>query len=160
MLEDLLAAAINDAVRRVEATTQEKMAGLTDGHADAARLQAAVLMRQRARDPPTMNRSTTPSGARRLPSRSRCPAWTRWRARCAACRASGRRPRSGWRCTFCSTIATARVRLAHALQHAADDRPPLRALQHVHRGRAVRAVPVGASATRRSCASSKRRPTC
>jgi len=31
MLEDLLAAAINDAVRRVEATTQEKMSGLTMG---------------------------------------------------------------------------------------------------------------------------------
>ena len=43
MLEDLVAAAVNDAVRRVEAATQEKMAGLTDGHADAARVQAAVL---------------------------------------------------------------------------------------------------------------------
>lgn len=31
MLEDLLAAAVNDAVRRVEATTQEKMAGVTSG---------------------------------------------------------------------------------------------------------------------------------
>ena len=31
MLEDLLAAAINDAVRRVEATAQEKMSGLTGG---------------------------------------------------------------------------------------------------------------------------------
>ena len=31
MLEDLVAAAINDAVRRVELTTQEKMAGLTMG---------------------------------------------------------------------------------------------------------------------------------
>jgi len=31
MLEDLVAAAINDAVRRVETTTQEKMAGLTAG---------------------------------------------------------------------------------------------------------------------------------
>lgn len=31
MLEDLIAAAVNDAVRRVEATTQEKMAGLTGG---------------------------------------------------------------------------------------------------------------------------------
>jgi DNA-binding YbaB/EbfC family protein len=31
MLEDLVAAAVNDAVRRVEATTQEKMAGLTTG---------------------------------------------------------------------------------------------------------------------------------
>jgi hypothetical protein len=31
MLEDLLAAAVNDAVRRVEQTTQEKMAGFTGG---------------------------------------------------------------------------------------------------------------------------------
>ncbi len=31
MLEDLLAAAVNDAVRRVETTTQEKMAGFTSG---------------------------------------------------------------------------------------------------------------------------------
>lgn len=31
MLEDLIAAAMNDAVRRVEATTQEKMAGFASG---------------------------------------------------------------------------------------------------------------------------------
>jgi DNA-binding YbaB/EbfC family protein len=31
MLEDLVAAAVNDAVRKVEAATQEKMAGLTAG---------------------------------------------------------------------------------------------------------------------------------
>ena len=31
MLEDLMAAAVNDAVRKVEAATQEKMAGLTAG---------------------------------------------------------------------------------------------------------------------------------
>ena len=31
MLEDLVAAAINDAMRRVEATTQERMAGFTAG---------------------------------------------------------------------------------------------------------------------------------
>ena len=31
MLEDLIAAAINDAVRRAEATTQEKMGGMTAG---------------------------------------------------------------------------------------------------------------------------------
>ena len=31
MLEDLLAAAVNDAVRRVDATTQEKMSGVTAG---------------------------------------------------------------------------------------------------------------------------------
>ncbi|MGY0219007.1 YbaB/EbfC family nucleoid-associated protein [Endozoicomonadaceae bacterium StTr2] len=31
MLEDLLAAAVNDAVRKVEANNQEKMAGITGG---------------------------------------------------------------------------------------------------------------------------------
>jgi len=31
MLEDLIAAAVNDAVRKVEGATQEKMAGLTAG---------------------------------------------------------------------------------------------------------------------------------
>lgn len=31
MLEDLLAAAVNDAVRKVESTTQERMSGLTSG---------------------------------------------------------------------------------------------------------------------------------
>lgn len=31
MLEDLLAAAVNDAVRKVEQTTQEKMSGITAG---------------------------------------------------------------------------------------------------------------------------------
>jgi DNA-binding YbaB/EbfC family protein len=31
MLEDLVAAAVNDAVRKVEATVQEKMAGFTSG---------------------------------------------------------------------------------------------------------------------------------
>jgi DNA-binding YbaB/EbfC family protein len=31
MLEDLVTAAMNDAVRRVESTTQEKMSGLTSG---------------------------------------------------------------------------------------------------------------------------------
>jgi nucleoid-associated protein EbfC len=33
MLEDLVAAAFNDGVRRIETTTQEKMAGLTSGMA-------------------------------------------------------------------------------------------------------------------------------
>ena len=31
MLEDLVAAAINDATHKVEATTQERMSGMTDG---------------------------------------------------------------------------------------------------------------------------------
>ena len=36
MLEDLVAAAVNDAVRRVETTVQEKMASVTAGPAAAA----------------------------------------------------------------------------------------------------------------------------
>ena len=43
MLEDLIAAAVNDAVRRVEAATQEKMGGLTAGLGLAAGNEAAVL---------------------------------------------------------------------------------------------------------------------
>jgi DNA-binding YbaB/EbfC family protein len=41
VLEDLLAAAVNDAVRRVEAQNRESMAGL--GHEPSPGLQAAVL---------------------------------------------------------------------------------------------------------------------
>ena len=43
MLEDLVVAAINDAVRKVEATTQEKFAGMMARHAAAARVEDAVL---------------------------------------------------------------------------------------------------------------------
>ena len=43
MLEDLVAAAMNDAVRRAEATTQEKMGGMTAGMRFAAGHEAAVL---------------------------------------------------------------------------------------------------------------------
>ena len=39
------------------------------------------------------------------------------------------------------------VRLAQALEHASRRRPPLRALQYVHRGHGLRAVPLAASAT-------------
>ena len=42
MLEDLIAAAVNDAVRRVESTTQEKMASFTSGL--TARNETAVLI--------------------------------------------------------------------------------------------------------------------
>ena len=100
-----------------------------------------------ARDPedePGRRRTVRRATRRRAGAAVR--ASTSWRARCAACRASARRPRSGWRCICSSTTATARVRLAHALEHAAATRPPLRALQHVHRGHDLRAVPVGASA--------------
>ena len=154
MLEDLVAAAINDAVRRVETVTQEKMSGLAGGHAAAARLQAAVLTRAR---PNAM--AERPADARARPPASRSAASTRSSRRCAP---AGRR-------------AAAAQRMAlHLLQHDRDGartlaarararrrgRPPLRALQHVHRGHGLRAVPLGASATRRSCASSRRRPTC
>ena len=54
-------------------------------------------------------------------ARARCPVSTRWPRRCAACRASDPRPRSGWRFTCCSTIATercgSRMRLLHAAEH-------------------------------------------
>ncbi len=43
MLEDLIAAAVNDAVRRVEAATQEKMGSLTGGLGTSAGNEAAVL---------------------------------------------------------------------------------------------------------------------
>ena len=43
MLEDLVAAAFNDAVRRAEATTQEKLGSLTSGMGAAAGLEDAVL---------------------------------------------------------------------------------------------------------------------
>ena len=48
MLEDLIAAAFNDAVRRVETTTAGEDVGAHRGLADAARLQAAVLNRTQA----------------------------------------------------------------------------------------------------------------
>ena len=46
MLEDLVAAAVNDAVRKVESTVQEKMAGFTGGLGLPPRNEAAVLKSQ------------------------------------------------------------------------------------------------------------------
>ena len=141
MLEDLVAAAINDAVRRVETTTQEKMSGLTAGHAAAAGLQAAVL----TRDGPT--RWPNARGcARRRPPASRSSSLDAL-ARALRC-LPGVGPqarRSAWRCTCCSTTATARARSRAALEQRGATRPPLRALQHVHRGHGLRAVPLGAA---------------
>ena len=109
MLEDLVAAAVNDAVRRVEATTQEKMAGLTGGHADAARLQAAVLTRARDRAI-AMARAPTTTPRRRAAAAEPLSSLDAL-ARALRCLPGvGPRPRSGWRCTCCSTTATARVR--------------------------------------------------
>ena len=46
MLEDLIAAAVNDANRRVDTETQEKMAGLSWWYGFAARYEIAFLVRQ------------------------------------------------------------------------------------------------------------------
>jgi DNA-binding YbaB/EbfC family protein len=57
MLEDLIAAAMNDASRRVEATTAEKMGGFTAGTQPAAGNEAAVLRDIEptcGRDPPSV----------------------------------------------------------------------------------------------------------
>ncbi len=49
VLEDLIAAAVNDAVRKVEQNSQEKMSGMTAGHAAPAWLQDALLKTVSAR---------------------------------------------------------------------------------------------------------------
>ena len=104
------------------------------GHAAAAGIQAAVLMR----------RSRSDERARRDPRgapHERCRASTSCRAHCAACPVSGRRPRNGWRCTLLQHDRDGAQRLAQALVDAT------RAIQHCERcntfteGRAVRAVP-------------------
>ena len=43
VVEDLVAAAVNDAVRKVESTTQEKMSGLTAGMGSACWNESAIL---------------------------------------------------------------------------------------------------------------------
>ena len=58
MLEDLVAAAINDAVRKVDAASQEKMAGLTAGLRLPPGIQAAVLNGLVTLDPVTLPAST------------------------------------------------------------------------------------------------------
>ena len=77
MLEDLVAAAVNDAVRRVESTTQEKMSGLTAG-LPLRRFQVAVL-----------------SGQASFPRANRRPPSTRSRARLAL--PAGRGPKAAQR---------------------------------------------------------------
>ena len=86
VLEDLVAAAVNDAVRKVEAASQEQDGRHDRGTATAAGVQAAVLMPQLG----TLSSLDELTQALALPAR---------------CRA--RRRHSAWRCTCCSTIATA-----------------------------------------------------
>ena len=89
MLEDLVAAAINDAVNKVEAAIAGAHVEPDVRRCAAAGIQAAVLR---------ILRCSTP---RRSPSSS---------MRCAPCRASGPRPRSAWRSICCRADAAARAR--------------------------------------------------
>ena len=155
MLEDLVAAAINDAVRRVEATTQEKMGG---SHRRACRCRPASSCRSDA----AIRRP------RRWNVRWNC-ARCRWASRCRASTSS----RGALRCLPGVGPKAAQRMALHLLQHDRDGaqragararrrdpaRPPLRALQHLHRGRGLRACAVRRGATRRCSASSRRRPT-
>ena len=98
MLEDLVAAAFNDAARRVESTVAEKMSGMTAGLGLPAGLQAAVLKKRRR---PRLAGARPPD-----------------RGAARAARASGRARRSAWPTTCCSTTARAPSALAQALAGA------------------------------------------
>ena len=108
-----------------------------DGHADAARAQAAVLSiagrppaMDHRRDPRTAPTREPLSGLEQLARALRCLPGRRAEGRAAdgAAPAAARPRRRG------APRARARARGA--------DGPPLRALQHVHRGCDLRAVPV------------------
>ena len=84
MLEDLVAAAFNDALRKAEATSQEKMSAVTAG---------LPL-------PPGMKLPFWWIAG--LPSRNR---WLRWLTLCGGCPGWACARRGAWRITFCSTTA-------------------------------------------------------
>ena len=136
MLEDLVAAAINDAVRKVEAASQQKMARIDRGHAHAARIQASVL---RERVEPLSSLEELTQALRCLPSVG---------------------PKAAQRMALhlLQHDREGAQRLALALEAATRTDPPLPALQYLHRGRAVRRFAGRASATRPCCAWSKRPP--
>ena len=123
MLEDLVAAAVNDAAAGSRATTQEKMAGMTAGLPLAARHEAAVL------------RVKTPSSLEELIAALRC--------------LPGVGPKSAQRMAYhlLQRDPAGAARLAAALTRGARAHPPLRALQHLHRGRGLRALRVRRGAT-------------
>ena len=89
MLEDLVAAAFNAAVRKAEETSEQKMGKLTAGMPGLPPGMKLPVLSAQAEWP--------------IPARS-----TRWSRRCAACRAwASSRPRA-WPFTCCSTTARAR----------------------------------------------------
>lgn len=57
MLEDLVAAAVNDAVRRVESATQAKNGERDLGPSFAARHEVSILKASRAPEPPGVRRA-------------------------------------------------------------------------------------------------------
>ncbi|KAG0163625.1 hypothetical protein DFQ30_011259, partial [Apophysomyces sp. BC1015] len=115
MLEDLVAAAFNDAVRKAEATAQEKMSGMTAG-------------------------LPLPPGFK-LPHE--CEAAIRaCRADRSAAHAARRRPEIGAAHRLSPDAARSRRRAAPGAFAGARDAgaEALRTLQHVHRARHLRAV--------------------
>ena len=118
MLEDLIAAAINDAREQGRGRIAGAHVERDVGHQPAARLQAALLT------------SSQLDAARRTAR----PAHRR-AARAAGRRA--RRPRSAWPSTCCRVGATVRARWPQALTDGSGDHPPLQALPHAHRHRVV-----------------------
>ena len=109
MLEDLVAAAINDAVRRVETTTQEKMAGSRRA-CRCRRVQAAVLSERRSAAIDAATRASPARGAavepRRAGARAALPAGRRAEGRAAdgaASAAARPRRRACARAARCST---------------------------------------------------------
>ena len=128
MLEDLVVAAFNDAVaqgRGHDRREDERH----DRRASACR-RASSCRSEAARQTRSV---PTAKGLERLVA--------------GAARAAGRRARrrrSAWPTTCCSTTARARERLARCADRRAGQRAALRAVQQLHRGGALRAVPLAA----------------
>ena len=100
MLEDLIAAAINDELRKAEATSQEKMASVTAGCRRPGH-EAAVL------------NPAPHSHPQAWPAMDPCPSASRLVSadprRCGACPAWACVPRGAWPITCCSMIRKART---------------------------------------------------
>ena len=140
MLEDLVAAAFNDGVRRAEAGQPGEDGQADRRHAAAAGHEVPVLRRCAHCDEREPSLDALIEALRRLP---------------------GVGVKSAQRMAFhlLQHDRDGARRLAQALQAAVDVGAPLRALPHLHRGAGLRHLPRRRRATRASCASSRRRPT-
>jgi DNA-binding YbaB/EbfC family protein len=102
MLEDLVAAAFNAAVRKAEETSQEKMGKLTAGMPGLpGGMKFPFSGRARAPGSPWLIPRSTP-----------------WSRRCGACPAWASSPHRAWRSTCCSTTAKGAQLLAQSLMQA------------------------------------------